>query len=667
MAFTVTLEAELSPATWTDITSDTVAESGMSVSWGMDGGQPEDNCASPGSFSVTLNNAATSGGALVGRYSPGHANATAGWDLNTALRLTLSDGTTSRVMGPYRVTSIAPDPGLYRAKRVTVTAADWLEEAAQSPVSGATPGTAGEFIRSLVDGVAVTPEGYSIDAGASPVVYVTSGLSGRSDRVLSALKSAAQSDGGHFYLTSAGVATYRAASARAADTTADFSFVDDMHALDAGRDRESLVNTMRLTVHPPVVSTTYVVVAALASPLLVPAGGSVSMWMAYRDPDTGNACGVYATPRTPERNVNWAANSREDGTGADVSLNWVVEHDDYSDSAVLVTVSNIDSADGYLTLLNVLAISVVDADPVTVQTVNSASVTAYGERVLDVDMPYQHNANIAQSLANYWADLYSDAAMRVTSVGVKDVGGALLSGGVEHLTDGGMESWASATNLTSWTESVSGTSTVNREATNPYRGEYCTRLDVDASNSTVYVVQSVTLVAGALYRLVFRYRTTGGMPTSLLVRNSAANVYLTSAGAWSGVANTIALPAATDWTTVEIEFAAHASYTAYQVFLGSGTNFSTSPSSSSYFDDISLVTRVSLALTAEVGSRVNVTESMLGLVTVPYWVQGIAMQIDSGPVIHTTLRLAPASNATPWLLGVAGRTELGSTTVLGYL
>jgi len=501
MALTIVVEAELSAGVWTAITSDTLGASGLTFDWGMDGGRPDDNCARPGTFTLTLDNAAKSG-ALVGRYSPGHTNALSGWNLNTALRVTLSNGPTSRVMGPYRVVSITPEPNEYGDKTVSVTAADWLEDAAQAPVAseGLSDVWPGVLVASLVSGMATAPASTSLDAGAAPFVYPLTDASSRRDRVLAAFKSVAQSDGGHLYLTSAGVLTYRAAAARAASTTADFSFLSGMHGLSASRNRDGLVNSMRLTVHPPIVSATLVVVASVAAPFLVPAGGAVSLVLSYRDPDTGNACGILSIPHTPEEVTDWLANSREDGLGTDLGSNFVVEHDNYTNASVTVLVSNLGAEDGYITFLQVRAVSVVDQDPITVQAVNSASVTAYGERILDVDLPYQHDPNIAQALADYWSALYSDAAMRADAL------------------------------------SVLGTS------------------------------------------------------------------------AWEA-----------------------------------------------------------LVLGVDVGSRLVITEAMTGLAAQSYWVQGVTMTVTEGPVFTVDLRLAPASDTLYWLLGTAGRSELDSTTVLGYL
>jgi len=62
--------------------------------------------------------------------------------------------------------------------------------------------------------------------------------------------------------------------------------------------------------------------------------------------------------------------------------------------------------------------------------------------------------------------------------------------GDEISTDGSLENWISATNLTSWSEVIAGTSTVNQEATIVKDGSSAARLDIDASNSEAYFYQS---------------------------------------------------------------------------------------------------------------------------------------------------------------------------------
>jgi hypothetical protein len=68
--------------------------------------------------------------------------------------------------------------------------------------------------------------------------------------------------------------------------------------------------------------------------------------------------------------------------------------------------------------------------------------------------------------------------------------------GVEKFTDGGLETWTSATDLTSWTEVVSGTSTVNREGTVKHGGNFALRLDIDAGANYAVAYQAGAEPAG---------------------------------------------------------------------------------------------------------------------------------------------------------------------------
>jgi hypothetical protein len=64
--------------------------------------------------------------------------------------------------------------------------------------------------------------------------------------------------------------------------------------------------------------------------------------------------------------------------------------------------------------------------------------------------------------------------------------------GAELLTDGGLENWTSATNLTSWSESIAGTSTVNQDGADKHGGSFSARMDIDASNSLALISQTAS-------------------------------------------------------------------------------------------------------------------------------------------------------------------------------
>jgi hypothetical protein len=62
--------------------------------------------------------------------------------------------------------------------------------------------------------------------------------------------------------------------------------------------------------------------------------------------------------------------------------------------------------------------------------------------------------------------------------------------GAELLTDGGFENWNSATDLTSWTEAIAGTSAVTREASVIHGGTYAVKITTDGSGSSASIAQA---------------------------------------------------------------------------------------------------------------------------------------------------------------------------------
>ncbi len=71
------------------------------------------------------------------------------------------------------------------------------------------------------------------------------------------------------------------------------------------------------------------------------------------------------------------------------------------------------------------------------------------------------------------------------------------------IVNGSMESWSSATDLDDWTESISGSSTVNREGTVTHSGGFSTRIDIDGSTSSVFILQVIPVVDGNYYTMSF--------------------------------------------------------------------------------------------------------------------------------------------------------------------
>lgn len=161
--------------------------------------------------------------------------------------------------------------------------------------------------------------------------------------------------------------------------------------------------------------------------------------------------------------------------------------------------------------------------------------------------------------------------------------------------NGNLETWSSATVPGTWTPSLAGTSTVNREGTGPHSGTYCARFDVDASNSNARIFQNITLVAGAEYILSLWYKTTASKPATVRVIDSVAVQALDSTGAWVAGSAGISLPAAAAWTNFKLKFTMTAN-TVIQLLVGHNDEHSAA-SCSIYFDDVYLMPKLTATLT----------------------------------------------------------------------
>ncbi len=95
------------------------------------------------------------------------------------------------------------------------------------------------------------------------------------------------------------------------------------------------------------------------------------------------------------------------------------------------------------------------------------------------------------------------------------------------VNDGGMEQWDDANNAHYWPEVLSGSSTLNREATVVDAGTYAARLDVDSSNSMAQIQQSIASLAGEWFYISFKAKTSVAGKSFLGLLTSVATAAVT--------------------------------------------------------------------------------------------------------------------------------------------
>lgn len=165
----------------------------------------------------------------------------------------------------------------------------------------------------------------------------------------------------------------------------------------------------------------------------------------------------------------------------------------------------------------------------------------------------------------------------------------------ELWADGGLENWNSATDLVSFSESLAGTSTLNREATTKRSGNFAARMDIDASNSAVVCTQALTVAAKTWLRARGYLRSSvAGRSGRIVVANITPGIL-----SISGIT--------TDWTEGVSSGIISAANPSADFRRDSGT------SSSLYFDDLSIValTLATQMKVTDVGAAFGTIESAI--------------------------------------------------------
>ncbi|MDD4985037.1 MAG: phage tail protein [Dehalococcoidales bacterium] len=151
-------------------------------------------------------------------------------------------------------------------------------------------------------------------------------------------------------------------------------------------------------------------------------------------------------------------------------------------------------------------------------------------------------------------------------------GGRIVSVGVvqtaqEQLTDGGLENWASVTNLANWIEGVAGTSTISRDA-DAYSGSFAALFSIDGSNSIAQIYQSVVLLASTDYTFSFYSKEYSGANCLIQIRTGEGTPrYLQADGSWSTAVAYLHQSSNIAWTQHITEFTTPAWAGNYRVLV----------------------------------------------------------------------------------------------------
>lgn len=406
---------------WRAVTADVRSEAGITITRGMPGSMPDDRIAVTGTCEFSLRNDARNSGSTLGYYSPDHASVRTGWALGVPLRVKLTDpaGPTYTVFYG-RVDAVDPVPGKKGPRTVRVVAVDWLDEAARWNVPASLGEQVGkradELITTIVSAMPVAPYYSSYDTGRESYPYALDVGGEDQTAALTELARIAGSELGFVYVKGDGTLKFEGRHARLLNTTVSATLTDtELSDLALASSRSDIINTVRVTVWPRVVDATpTTVLYSQVNAIPIGAGETLTLLGPYRDPVTGDRCGGVEMQALVSGS-DYVINAAENGSGADLTGSATVAVE-FGAAGARFEVTNGSASAGYITTLQARGRGVYAHSSVTLEATDSASKTAYGERVATLSMPYQAKADVGQAAATWLLDAYSDPAARLKSL-----------------------------------------------------------------------------------------------------------------------------------------------------------------------------------------------------------------------------------------------------------
>ena len=406
------IAAHYAALAWTDVTDDTKGKTPLVIERGIRDSSPGTRVASTGTCTFALNNLASNSGGVTGYYSPGHASCRSGFGKGIPIRVKQGDD----VLFFGHVRQIAPTPGKTGGNLSQVMASDFMDAAAVSLLDGvqvAEDVRGDQVFHACVALMARQPNGIISFDGTEVYPLALDNTRDESITVLQEFHRLAVSELGWIYVLRDGRLVYEARGTRNTFwPDVSVTLDDTMHGIDVAEVSASSLNRVQITVHPRVIdSAATTVLFALANTLQIAAGETKTIIGPYRtvtSPGITTRVGGLEMV-TPVATTDYTMNASSDGTGVDLTTSMSIVTN-FGANGVQFLITNNDAQPAYITKLQCRGKGVYDFRTVVVRAQNDAAVASDGVNALTLDMVYQEDANVAQSMADSLLSGYGDLA-----------------------------------------------------------------------------------------------------------------------------------------------------------------------------------------------------------------------------------------------------------------
>mgnify|MGYP007071579131 CR=1 FL=1 len=399
------LEAYLG-GSWVEITGDVLPEYGIEWEEGIKSISPINLMGNPGWISFVLDNSPANSGGLAGYYTPGHANCRAGFAKNIQIRFTVTYDGDPYVQGVYWLKKPIPTAGLFGEQVTNCKATDWLELMSSQPLPAIPVQTnkrADELITTLLAAITTQPTSTSFSTGDSTFVSAFDSDNTSQDSVYTVLSRIARSEFGLVFL-SGGALVFQNRNWRAANVTSLGTISNTMEGVEIQDDAGLVADQFKVQITPKRVDTSNVVLAALNYKRYIAPGETITFTLQYRDPYGGSPIsGQTIVDQVADTDYKFGSS---EGTANDLNASLSITRTRTGGNSTDFSVQNTGVTGGYLNLFQLRGLGIYPYDTYIV------TVGTEGLRVESLDMGYQTNPLVADSVAAFGQSVFDDNTRR---------------------------------------------------------------------------------------------------------------------------------------------------------------------------------------------------------------------------------------------------------------
>lgn len=431
---TAVVEAKLDGASWTDITADVIISRGVSLGYGISGHGPMDRLAGSGQMSFVLNNSAENSGSLIGYYTPGHANARTGFELNLPVRLRLDAGEYYGVPlygdGSYyggslvkfigKISNIKVIPGDNRERLTMVECQDFIWEMQKHKMDllGVQTSRRSDLVfGDVIGNMTESPESTNYGVGQETFPYMGDDLKDEKSTAMAAAQKIVASEFGYAYLKGGGELVFENRHARVGASSLFALDGSEVTINPIERGFDLVFNVIKATSFPREVGASPETLYTLQRIMEIGANTTETFTARYTDPDSRSSRIGGDSMITPDVSTDYKFGSTGDGASEDKNADLTVTVT-FGANAAEVSLENTSGAGGFVNLFRFRGTALRIYDPIQIELSDATSQAAYGKRELQMQFPYQENHLTVTDFANTTLSNYKNPQFVIPGVGV---------------------------------------------------------------------------------------------------------------------------------------------------------------------------------------------------------------------------------------------------------